>query len=267
MQKNIKVYVIFTYLMFILFIGLIGLVMWVLNLETLGGVLQTISAWTPTFVLLLMFKKIYPQDSLFQFIRRQFTEKIKMKTLLTAIGLPLIIFFATLVSACIIYNKPYSELMILSPLTLLFMLPQHLVSGPLGEELGWRAFLVTELQKKHTPLKSAIFTGLIWGFWHTPLWLVSGYAFPDLLNYIVSFMISIVCCSIIITFLYNESKNLTVAIIVHLLNNYLLGIFTFDLVQCLAIFAVFYLVVTSVLVIVKRKSDTKKILMKDGRIE
>lgn len=261
MQKKLTAYIAWTYLMFILFIGLIGLVTLVLNMEALGRVLQTISAWTPTFVLLLMFKKIYPQDNRLQFIRRQFSEKIKLTTLLAAIGLPLAIFIGTLLSAVVIYGKPYYDLMMISPLPLLYMLPLHLISGPLGEELGWRAFLLTELQTKYPPLKSGMIVGLIWGFWHFPLWLVSGYMGLELICYIISFLVSIVCCSIMITLLYHESKNLLVATIIHLLNNYLLGIFTFDLVHRLAIFAVFYFVVTTALAIIKR-IDLKRSLSK-----
>ena len=256
-NKNIKNYVIHTYLMFILFIGLIGLVMYVFNIEALVTVLQTVSAWTPTFILLLMFKKIYPQDSQLQFIRRQFTEKIKPTILLAAIGLPLAIFLGALIFAVLLYKKPFYELIITSPLPLFYMLPFHLSSGPLGEELGWRAFLLPEIQKKLSLLKSGFIVGLIWGFWHLPLWLVSGYGWPELVIYIISFLVSIVCCSIIITILYSKCKNLLIAIIVHVLNNYLLGLFTFDLIQSLTIFAAFYLVVTCILIIITKKTLRK----------
>jgi CAAX protease family protein len=46
-----------------------------------------------------------------------------------------------------------------------------------GEEFGWRGFL----QKKlfwHSPWKSAIATGIIWGVWHFPINL-QGYNFPE----------------------------------------------------------------------------------------
>jgi len=244
--------------MFFLFIGLIGLVMYVFKLEALGTVLQTISAWTPTFILLLMFKKIYPAESRLQFIRKQFSERIKPTILLAAVGLPLAIFIGTLIFAVFLYEKPFHELLITSPLSILYMMPFHLLSGPLGEELGWRAFLLLEIQKKHSILKSGFVVGLIWGFWHLPLWLVSGYGWPELLVYIISFMISIVCCSIIISILYNKCQNLFIAVIVHLLNNYLLGLFTFDLIQSLTIFAAFYLIFTCILIMITRKTIKKE---------
>lgn len=254
MDKKIKKYVIFTYLMFFLFIVFIGFVMMTLKNDLLVLVLQKISAWTPTFVLMLMFKKMYPQDTRLSFIIRQFSEKIPIKILFSSIGIPIAIFIGAMTFSVFYFKKPFYELMIISPLPLIYMLPFHLVSGPLGEELGWRGFLLTELLKKHNPVKSGFIVGLIWGFWHLPLWLVSGYGFPELIIYIISFLVSIICCSIIISILYSKCRNLVIPIIVHLLNNYLLGLFTFDLIQSLLIFATFYLLATFMLVLATRKT-------------
>ncbi|UTF52290.1 CPBP family intramembrane glutamic endopeptidase [Natronosalvus rutilus] len=47
----------------------------------------------------------------------------------------------------------------------------------LGEELGWRGLLLTEL----APLgfwKLSIFTGTVWGIWHAPI-ILQGHNFPD----------------------------------------------------------------------------------------
>lgn len=47
----------------------------------------------------------------------------------------------------------------------------------LGEELGWRGFLLTEL----APLgfwKLSAFTGAVWGVWHAPI-IVQGHNFPE----------------------------------------------------------------------------------------
>jgi uncharacterized protein len=69
------------------------------------------------------------------------------------------------------------------PLAVLFVV-QDLVAGltinalaALGEELGWRGLLLTEL----APLgfwKLSIFTGAVWGIWHTPI-ILQGHNFPD----------------------------------------------------------------------------------------
>jgi len=48
----------------------------------------------------------------------------------------------------------------------------------LGEEIGWRGFLVPELARRHGFAATAIISGLIWAFWHYPLLLLGDYH-PD----------------------------------------------------------------------------------------
>ena len=94
-------------------------------------------------------------------------------------------------------------------------------AGPLGEELGWRGFLLPELQKRHTNLKSAIIIGVIWFIWHIPLWwapfgtLVSGESISFLP--VITYFLMLICLSIIITWLVINSKgSVLVALLFHL---------------------------------------------------
>ncbi|MDG5493217.1 CPBP family intramembrane glutamic endopeptidase [Psychroserpens sp. SPM9] len=94
-------------------------------------------------------------------------------------------------------------------------------AGPLGEELGWRGFLLPELQKKYSNLKSAILIGVIWFIWHIPLWwapfgtLVSGESISFLP--VTTYFLMLICLSIIITWLVINSKgSVLVAILFHL---------------------------------------------------
>lgn len=41
--------------------------------------------------------------------------------------------------------------------------------GPLGEELGWRGFLQAHLQGRAGSAASALIIGLVWAFWHFPV--------------------------------------------------------------------------------------------------
>lgn len=45
----------------------------------------------------------------------------------------------------------------------------------IGEEIGWRGFLVPELAKKHGFAKTAMTTGFIWAIWHYPAILFADY--------------------------------------------------------------------------------------------
>ncbi|MFZ4800092.1 MAG: CPBP family intramembrane glutamic endopeptidase [Bacteroidia bacterium] len=64
-------------------------------------------------------------------------------------------------------NKPIS----ISILSILINLPFVLVLGGL-EELGWRGILQPKLEKSITYLPSVLVVGIIWSFWHLPLWFM-----------------------------------------------------------------------------------------------
>lgn len=49
----------------------------------------------------------------------------------------------------------------------------------LGEEIGWRGFLVPELAKVTTFTRTALISGFIWSLWHYPILLFAGYRGPS----------------------------------------------------------------------------------------
>lgn len=86
----------------------------------------------------------------------------------------------------------------------------------LGEEVGWRAFLQTRLQEKFNVATAAIFVGLIWIFWHIPLFFYDEY-FSHLGAFqIFGWACFIIINSIIFAWLYNASgENLIIPILFH----------------------------------------------------
>ncbi len=49
------------------------------------------------------------------------------------------------------------------------------LASALGEEIGWRGFLVPELAKQNTFTKLSLLTGAIWAVWHSPILLFADY--------------------------------------------------------------------------------------------
>jgi len=46
------------------------------------------------------------------------------------------------------------------------------LGGPLQEEFGWRGYVFENLRSKYDALTASIIAGLMWGFWHLPLFFV-----------------------------------------------------------------------------------------------
>lgn len=89
----------------------------------------------------------------------------------------------------------------------------------IGEEAGWRAWLLPELQKRFSPLLSSFILGLIWGAWHFPLFVIGQYSESPVATF--AKMGACVILATLFTWLYNHSKqSLLVAVIFHTaLNN------------------------------------------------
>ena len=73
-----------------------------------------------------------------------------------------------------------------------------ILAGCFAEEIGWRGFLLPKLQKRYSPFVSSISVGVLWGVWH--LNFTGG-----LLGFVL-FTITITEMSILMTWLYNNTK-------------------------------------------------------------
>ena len=156
----------------------------------------------------------------FELIKKLFIWKAPLKYYVYIILLPLlfVIIGIALYSQFIGKIGSFDIMAFLSIPTILLA---GLYAGPLGEELGWRGFLLPELQKSYSNLNSAIIIGFIWFIWHIPLWwapfgtLVSGE--PISLISVFTYFIMLICLSIIITWLVINSKgSVLIALLFHL---------------------------------------------------
>ena len=91
-----------------------------------------------------------------------------------------------------------------------------LITGPLNEEAGWRGYALPRLQSRLPALTSSLILGIIWGFWHLPLYLV----YARMPFYIFIFLNIIL--SIFITWGYNNTKgSLVIAVLFHYCWNFM----------------------------------------------
>lgn len=107
--------------------------------------------------------------------------------------------------------------------TAFFGMPGSL-SSALGEEIGWRGFLVPELSKSMNFTKLALITGVIWACWHLPVILLGNYhnngagALP-LYGQLAAFFICVISAAIPMAYLRLKSGSLWTGALFHASHN------------------------------------------------
>jgi membrane protease YdiL (CAAX protease family) len=92
--------------------------------------------------------------------------------------------------------------------------------GPLPEELGWRGWFLPRLQSIMSPFKASVVVGVVWTFWHTPMFWFPGAAIPSALELsataVLLYLAQIVAEAILFTVLFNRSNgSVLLAIVFH----------------------------------------------------
>ena len=90
----------------------------------------------------------------------------------------------------------------------------------LGEEVGWRGYLYPALKESYGKAKGWILGGLIWGLWHSPLIVFTGYeygvnvpGFP--FSGVMVFCLFCIACGVILDFLYVKTGAIWAPAIFH----------------------------------------------------
>jgi membrane protease YdiL (CAAX protease family) len=90
-----------------------------------------------------------------------------------------------------------------------------LLAGPLGEEIGWRGVALPRLQQFHAPVKASLILGVLWAFWHAPIWFSGQWSTPSVPN-IAVYVFWIVAVTFIFTWVFNNTRgSVFMAILLH----------------------------------------------------
>lgn len=94
------------------------------------------------------------------------------------------------------------------------------IFGPLGEELGWRGYLLPRLLERRGPITASLWIGLAWTFWHAPLMLaaagtsISGQ--PLTVMNVLAYLVSVTASSVLFTWIHLRTRgNLLAPILAH----------------------------------------------------
>jgi membrane protease YdiL (CAAX protease family) len=75
-----------------------------------------------------------------------------------------------------------------------------IIVGGAGEEIGWRSFLQTTLERRYSVLVSSIIVGIMWGLWHIDRWNI-GIIFMSVM------VLQMVSNSIIMALILKDTNN------------------------------------------------------------
>lgn len=87
-----------------------------------------------------------------------------------------------------------------------------------GEEIGWRGYALPKLQQKMHPIIASVLLGLLWGFWHLPLFWFAGFVHQQM--GLPFFILATVGYSMLYTWIYNGTRgSLLMMCLLHATNN------------------------------------------------
>jgi len=144
------------------------------------------------------------------------------------------------------------------PLILYFIVFQ----GPLGEELGWRGYVLPMLLEKFTPAKASIILGLIWSVWHYPKFFISNTIQGSLTNTyglviaLIGFSLYTIILTFMITLLYlKTNRSIFAAILFHAMANYSHGLITILIQPAGGAAILTIMLILSILLIIRFKRE------------
>jgi uncharacterized protein len=110
-----------------------------------------------------------------------------------------------------------------TPALLLMLLVNLLITGPLGEELGWRGYALPRLFKRFSPFKASLILGILWGIWHLPSFYVSAMVQARLS--LPLFLLNAMCLSFLASWLFmNTGGSVLITVLLHYMANFTVSV-------------------------------------------
>src|SRR5215208_4657982 len=84
----------------------------------------------------------------------------------------------------------------------------------LGEEIGWRGYVLPSLQSRMSALSASFIIAPLWALWHLPLWLQGGPVHTPTVY--AAFVLSAFALSVLLTWVYNSTGgSLLLVVLLH----------------------------------------------------
>lgn len=106
-----------------------------------------------------------------------------------------------------------------TPAEFLWLLVYLLLTGPLGEELGWRGFALPRLLKRFNPFNASLILGALWGVWHLPSFFLSGMVQAQ--QSLPIFVLLTPCLSLLVTWVFQHTGgSVLITVLMHYMVNF-----------------------------------------------
>ncbi|SKC69191.1 CPBP family intramembrane glutamic endopeptidase [Maledivibacter halophilus] len=192
---------------------------------------------TPIFMLIYGVAGYSPAIAAYFTIKRYGGQKNELKLFMRSIinmkqSVPMYVYtictpIILWITAYIVYRTIGGEgdlLLFRKPIySLIWLVPVMIIGGGI-EEIGWRGYLLPKLLEKFSPTLSTLLIGGVWAIWHLPMWLVVGA--PQQNFEFITFAISCMATSFIMTPLYCKTRSIWLCILLHSMVNACFYVFT-----------------------------------------
>lgn len=109
------------------------------------------------------------------------------------------------------------------------------VLNGVGEELGWRGFMLPRTQSRYNALAASLMVGFFWGLWHAPVYFIAGTAQSILRSQVgfwvglLLFTLTTMAISVVFTWVFNNTRgSVLIAAFLHGANNAWINYFLAD---------------------------------------
>jgi membrane protease YdiL (CAAX protease family) len=109
-----------------------------------------------------------------------------------------------------------------APLMIIPFVLLILINGPVPEELGWRGYVLDQLQGRWSALVSSIILGVIWTVWHLPLFFIKDMKHDVGIRslWFWLFVLQTIPVTVVFTWIFNNTLRSTLgAILFHFMAN------------------------------------------------
>lgn len=140
---------------------------------------------------------------------------VRVRASLRWYALAILLPWATQTLAMLLYRVSGYDRPVLGPWYQVPLLTAALAVFSLGEELGWRGFLLPNLLELCSPLAATGWTALLWGLWHLPFYFARRADGAQTGLVYLLFMAGIFPVSALFTFLYLNTRSVFLCALLH----------------------------------------------------